>query len=95
MDLVWVVSEMRSGEQTTLKIAATKKIAEKYVEGRFELYMNDHNKWVISSNSSDEKTYAHVEKECWAEYEEDPDDYFDNHPGCVFLTIEKWSVLTD
>ncbi len=92
MNSVWVVTENRGGvELNILKITETKELAEKYVKDRFSLYFEDHYEWVVSTDQPDLKVWADVEKDEFAECEE-PQDYFDDHLGCTFLVIEKWSV---
>ena len=71
-----------------------KKIAEEYVEGRFDTYMSEYHKWVILTDSPVKKTWIHVNVEEWEKCE-DPEDYYDDHPGCVFLCIGKWKVTFD
>ena len=93
MGNVWLVTQCRAGETDILKICATKELAEEHVKGRLELYLSNYY-WVVSTDQPDRKVWADVDEDQYKEYE-DPDDYYDDHMGCTFLIIEKWSVLTD
>ncbi len=92
MNSVWAVTENRGGEIDLLKITETKKVAEKYVNDRFSLHFEDNYKCVVFTDQPYRKVWVIVDADEFAKYD-DPEDYFDECFGDIYLIIEKWNVL--